>query len=347
MHSPIRANFTKRFNVLITTLNEENLNREDIEIKLCSLERIARDLAECDDSICNALVDAKSEEYDKIEEYREKLDVARFRVKAYIEKLYPISESQEKSGFDSTETLKQRRKSREVESPVPTANDLIYGAKILKSCLFCGKVHNSQDCFKDQRMSFEEKQDILKKNKACFVCLKVGHVSRRCKSIVLIEADGRREVISLKDPKPTPVLVLLWDKSEDVLFCDNSFVETPPDTITRRVILSYANRVFDPIDFTCSVSLQPKILLQESWRSKVSWDSEVSTDMKKTFLKWIKDIKMLHLVKIPRKFLIGDVLSSDDADGGVPDLDKLDTTDVKGRLKYQQSLRQREKQIPP
>ncbi|GFU62700.1 DUF1758 domain-containing protein [Nephila pilipes] len=92
--SPIRANFTKRFNVLITALNEENLNREDIEIKLCSLERIVRDLAECDDSICNALVDAKSEEYDKMEEYREKLDVARIRVKAYIGKLYPISESQ-------------------------------------------------------------------------------------------------------------------------------------------------------------------------------------------------------------------------------------------------------------
>ncbi|GFT75481.1 DUF1758 domain-containing protein [Nephila pilipes] len=85
--SPIRANFTKRFNVLIAALNEENLNWEDIEIKLCSLERIAKDLGEYDDSICNALVDAKSEEYDKIEEYREKLDVARIRVKAYIGKL--------------------------------------------------------------------------------------------------------------------------------------------------------------------------------------------------------------------------------------------------------------------
>ncbi|GFU62698.1 integrase core domain protein [Nephila pilipes] len=117
------------------------------------------------------------------------------------------------------------------------------------------------------------------------------------------------EAISLKDAKPTPVLGLLWDKSEVVLFCDNSFVETPPDTITRLVILSYVNRVFDPIGYTCPVSLQPKILLQESWRTKVSWDSEVSTDMKKTFLKWIEDIKMLHLVKIPRKFLIGDVPS--------------------------------------
>ncbi|GFT68948.1 hypothetical protein NPIL_677461 [Nephila pilipes] len=96
--SNIRANFTKRFNVLIKALNEENLNREDIEITLCSLEIIARDLAECDDNICNALVDAKSEEYDeeydKIVEYREKLDAARIRVKAYIGKLYPISESQ-------------------------------------------------------------------------------------------------------------------------------------------------------------------------------------------------------------------------------------------------------------
>ncbi|GFU02983.1 ig-like domain-containing protein [Nephila pilipes] len=200
--SPIRANFTKCFNVLLTAFNEENLNREDIEIKLCSLERISRDLAECDDSIRNALVDAKSEEYDKIEEYREKLDIARIRVKAYIEKLYPISES------------------------------------------------------------------------------KVSIIAEKTK---------------LKLPK-----IEL-----------NKFGETPPDTITRRVILSYANRYSktNTIGFTCPVSLQPKILLQDSWRSKLSWDSEVSTDMKKTFLKWIEDIKILHLVKIPRIFLIGDVSS--------------------------------------
>ncbi|GFQ68001.1 integrase core domain protein [Trichonephila clavata] len=115
------------------------------------------------------------------------------------------------------------------------------------------------------------------------------------------------EAISLRDPKPTPVLRLLWDKSEDVLFCDNSLVEIPPDIVTRRMILSYANRFFDPIGFTCPVSLKLKVLLQESWQSKVSWDSEVLTDMKKTFLKWIEDIKMLHLVKIPRKFLIRNV----------------------------------------
>ncbi|GFR02741.1 hypothetical protein TNCT_537901 [Trichonephila clavata] len=82
----------------MTALNEENLNRVDIEIKHCSLETIATDLAECDDSICNALVDAKSEEYEKIEEYREKLDVARIRLKAYFEKLFPISETQKLKG---------------------------------------------------------------------------------------------------------------------------------------------------------------------------------------------------------------------------------------------------------
>ncbi|GFQ99764.1 hypothetical protein TNCT_1291 [Trichonephila clavata] len=65
--SPVRANFTKSFNALIMTLNEKNLNHADIEIKYCSLERIAADMAECNDSICNALLDAKSEEYD--EEY--------------------------------------------------------------------------------------------------------------------------------------------------------------------------------------------------------------------------------------------------------------------------------------
>ncbi|GFX26452.1 hypothetical protein TNCV_950501 [Trichonephila clavipes] len=54
--------------------------------------------------------------------------------------------------------------------------------------------------------------------------------------------------------EPTPDSGLLGDKSEDVLFCDNSLVEILPDTITKRVILSYVNRDFDSISFTCPFS---------------------------------------------------------------------------------------------
>ncbi|XP_050306312.1 uncharacterized protein LOC126743324 [Anthonomus grandis grandis] len=49
------------------------------------------------------------------------------------------------------------------------------------SCIFCGGSHESASCFKANKMSLEEKKNILSSKKACFRCLKVGHQSRRCR----------------------------------------------------------------------------------------------------------------------------------------------------------------------
>lgn len=44
------------------------------------------------------------------------------------------------------------------------------------------------------------------------------------------------------------------------------------EVVTRRTMLSLAQRVFDPISFTCPVSLSPKLLLQQCWTMKGEWD---------------------------------------------------------------------------
>lgn len=97
----------------------------------------------------------------------------------------------------------------------------------------------------------------------------------------------------------SPVLGLMWNKLEDTLYC-NVMLPISQDVVTRRSLLSVTQRVFDPIGFTCPVMLLPKIMLQESWKSKLSWDAEIPNDIKKKFLKWIQELKLLHLVKIPR-----------------------------------------------
>jgi len=70
--------------------------------------------------------------------------------------------------------------------------------------------------------------------------------------------------------------------------------------ITRRTILSVAQRVFDPIGFTCPISLCPKLLLQQCWALKGEWDQEVPDDVRKGFLRWLQDLPLLQEVKIPR-----------------------------------------------
>jgi hypothetical protein len=100
------------------------------------------------------------------------------------------------------------------------------------------------------------------------------------------------------EPEILVVLGLLWDTQEDVLFCDVSAVNRPQGKLTRRSILSAAQRVYDPIGFCCPVTLHPKLLLQESWKAKLSWDAEVPEEISEKFMKWVEDLPTLACVKI-------------------------------------------------
>lgn len=57
------------------------------------------------------------------------------------------------------------------------------------------------------------------------------------------------------------------------------------EKITKRVILSYSHRVFDPLGFVCPVMITPKLLLQRTWISKIKWDDEVDDEMQNEFKK--------------------------------------------------------------
>ncbi|GFT37483.1 uncharacterized protein TNCV_4879321 [Trichonephila clavipes] len=81
---------------------------------------------------------------------------------------------------------------------------------------------------------------------------------------------------TLLEEKKVPVLGLIWKPDKDTLSVnweENSKINEIP--VTKRKILSAVHRIFDPIGFTCPVTLEPKILLQECWKLGVSWDTEL------------------------------------------------------------------------
>lgn len=106
------------------------------------------------------------------------------------------------------------------------------------------------------------------------------------------------------------LLGLSWDTQKDVLFLSNNnhsdFDEISTDKpITKRIMLSLAQRVFDPIGFTCPVTLIPKLLLQQTWKLKLSWDSSIDGILEKKFRKWLKEIPYLFKIEIPRWIYAG------------------------------------------
>ncbi|XP_042909029.2 uncharacterized protein [Parasteatoda tepidariorum] len=57
------------------------------------------------------------------------------------------------------------------------------------------------------------------------------------------------------------VLGLKWDKQNDTLSCELVKEENNSEPVTKRKILSMAHQLFDPIGFTCPITLIPKLLL--------------------------------------------------------------------------------------
>ncbi len=105
----------------------------------------------------------------------------------------------------------------------------------------------------------------------------------------------------------TGVLGLKWDKASDTLFCDILFAESPP-TITKRIILSQIQRIFDPLGLLSAVVIVPKILLQQSWVENKRWDETVGEGVAKQFQDWWTELlAVMKNIRIPRNFITQDL----------------------------------------
>ncbi|XP_042909950.2 uncharacterized protein [Parasteatoda tepidariorum] len=106
----------------------------------------------------------------------------------------------------------------------------------------------------------------------------------------------------LIETKTVPVLGLKWDSKKDILSIDLRDLDliAKNQSVTKRNILSTVHKIFDPIGFTCPVTLIPKLILQECWKLKLSWDSELPSWMAKKFNKWKDQLKILNDISIPR-----------------------------------------------
>ncbi|XP_054717258.1 uncharacterized protein LOC129226652 [Uloborus diversus] len=100
--------------------------------------------------------------------------------------------------------------------------------------------------------------------------------------------------------EPISVLGLLWNKHEDVLFCQIKNLDLDSLEITRRNILSIVHKIFDVIGILCPTTLIPKLILQKSWGLKLGWDTPLPDEFKIEFEAWAKDLHLLSEVRVPR-----------------------------------------------
>ncbi|GFS34194.1 integrase catalytic domain-containing protein [Nephila pilipes] len=61
------------------------------------------------------------------------------------------------------------------------------------------------------------------------------------------------------------------------------------------------NSVYDPIGFTAPALLLPKLLMQEAWRGKISWDEVLPVELEHKYRLWDTTMHFVSKCAIPRR----------------------------------------------
>ena len=74
------------------------------------------------------------------------------------------------------------------------------------------------------------------------------------------------------------------------------------DQLTKRSVLSIAAKVFDPLGLLEAFTVRAKMMLQELWKQKVSWDSQLPEELKTQWWAWFEELETVPLIQIRRSY---------------------------------------------
>ena len=64
------------------------------------------------------------------------------------------------------------------------------------------------------------------------------------------------------------------------------------DQLTKRIVLSIAAKVFDPLGLLEPFTVRAKMMLKELWKQKVSWDSQLPEELKLHWWTWLEESRL-------------------------------------------------------
>lgn len=105
-------------------------------------------------------------------------------------------------------------------------------------------------------------------------------------------------LLNLSNNEYSKTLGLLWACKDDNLLFHVSAQENTH--ISKRVILSIMSQIFDPLGLINPCILPAKLILQNLWSSKISWDETVPLDIQNIWRQFLNSISYINNIKIPR-----------------------------------------------
>ena len=109
--------------------------------------------------------------------------------------------------------------------------------------------------------------------------------------------------------KEERVLGIYWDQKTDLFSFNVGLNKIRQDLMegevkpTKREVFSTAMSVYDPLGILSPFTMQTKILIQDIWRSGISWDSKIRDEEFEKWVRWLKNLKQIKNCKVPRCFM--------------------------------------------
>ncbi|XP_055918708.1 uncharacterized protein LOC129950814 [Eupeodes corollae] len=107
------------------------------------------------------------------------------------------------------------------------------------------------------------------------------------------------------------VLGMWWDTESDSFTFSLKFNKGNQEVLkgaikpTKREMLRIMMSIFDPLGLIGHFTSYLKVLMQDVWRSRVSWDDEILDEHQEDWLRWLRELQKVQSVFIPRCYAAG------------------------------------------
>lgn len=95
-----------------------------------------------------------------------------------------------------------------------------------------------------------------------------------------------------------------WIPNRDCFEYNSHSLSTVHEKVTKRNILSFIAKIFDPLGILGPLSIRAKILIQRLWHLKIGWDESVPNQLYSEWLDLRNEISQVGSLHVPRHVLI-------------------------------------------
>lgn len=114
-----------------------------------------------------------------------------------------------------------------------------------------------------------------------------------------------KECVFSENDDLVKTLGLSWRPREDTFFYQMNLQEVPV-TITKRTVLSFISKLYDPLGLLQPIIIKAKMMIQKIWLLKIDWDQNLPGQEIENFHRYVAELQQLKDIKIPRCILLKD-----------------------------------------